>query len=253
MRVVISTDNLNFKDYTVVKSLKEANNITESIDYLILHKSDDNNSFNAGVLLSDLHKKDVKNFIYINETPDLQIKMLIDGLGGYIFEEEFYLEDEDELNALIENLNSEEKSTSLATPNIDIIKDFMQSFVRGEQRVNQPFYLDRAKNAIQELAVITQKQELTIAEMGDTSLQVFEKASNIIRQMNAKRLELQEQLSHLEEMTSSENYLQSSTKPLSNTISYFSPFKYLGNSKILLVKEYSPCRFLTSSRIALLP
>jgi len=79
--------------------------------------------------------------------------------------------------------------------------------------------------------------------MGNSALEVFEKASAIIRNMNEQKKAIEKQLEQLEHVTAN----STTNRPaFGNSVLFFSPYKYIGNSRVLVLKEYSPTRYLTS-------
>lgn len=245
MKIIIS-DLLDkeYRGYKVVSSFKELKEITGIQCVVINHYPE--TDFDAGVYISQLHKSGVIDFIYISSEPSITLKMVINGVGGAIFEEEFYFDDEDELDALIEdvynakNINEFEGDTSIA-----IISDFMSAFARNEEKVKTPVYLEQVNNAINELCLITNQQDKQIRNMGESAIGVFEKASNIITTIDNQRKVLEKQIRELEE--NQQNLTISPRNKFGgNGITFFPSVSYTGSAKLLLIREYSPCRYLTS-------
>ena len=85
-------------------------------------------------------------------------------------------------------------------------------------------------------------QELQITAMGTSALEVFEKASSIIKTLDTQRRTIEKQLQELED---SQNSTPSRVN-LSNSLMFWQPYRYVGNTKILLIRELSACRYLTS-------
>lgn len=247
MRVIVSTEvQDNFNNYVVVDSLEKCLQLT-GVDVLVIHKVKDD-TFKAGVAISQLHKSGVKTFIYIAEDPIAIIRMAIRGVGGYYYEDEFYLEDEDELNALLDEINGTDGTgTELATTSTAIISDFIQAFARGDEKIKAPVYLQQVDQACTELCNITQKQEIQIKTMGSSAIEVFERASNIIKSMDDQRKLIEKQL---DELANSQTAVAQSKPSLDNAVNAFSPFHYNSSAKVLLVRELSPCRYLTSFLLA---
>lgn len=243
MNLIVSTKlENNYTNYKVIKSFKDVLE-TDEIDTLIINSFDESN-FDAGVFIAKIHKQGVNKFVYISQEPDMTVKMVIQGLKGYIFEDEFYLEDEEELDCLLADIGmSNEESTSLASASVGVIKDFVHAFARGEERIKVPAYLEQVSQAVNELSVLTQKQELQIRVMGTSAIEIFEKASLIIKTMVEQHKDMEQKLVELEE---SQNIAASSRATFSSNITFFTPFKYMGNAKILVIREVSPCRYLTS-------
>lgn len=245
MNVIISKSlQDNFTQFVLVDSFKKACTLN-GITTIVIHSYTDS-EFDAGVFISQLRELGVKQFFYINSEPSTTIKMVLKGVQGYFFEDEFYFEDEEELISLIEDVTvseeEEDEFTSIAAPALNTIATFMKSFVAGDKLVQTPLYLEQVEGAISELQEVTHKQELQISAMGSSALAVFEKASQIIKNMDNQRKLIEKQLEELEQ-----NQGGSSSKPaFGNNIMFFSPYKYIGNTKVLQFREYAPCRYLTS-------
>lgn len=245
MKVIVSTEVEDiFTQFVVVDSFKKVNEL-QGVTTLIVHKYKESD-FDAGVFISTFHNNGINQFIYISENPSSTLRMVLKGVNGYYFEDEFYLEDEEELISLLEDIgmsDNDESSTALASPALDVVSDFIQSFARGEERIKAPLYLEQVTGAVNELSEITHQQELQLSTMGASALEVFEKASTIIKNMDAQRKVIEKQL---EELEMSQANSVSNKPSFGNNIMFFSPYKYIGNAKVLLIREYAPCRYLTS-------
>ena len=250
MKVIVSkTLEDKFTEFIVTDSLKKVMGF-EGVTTLII-QSFIESDFDAGVFIGDLKKKGVDLFIYISENPSAVLQMVLKGVDGYYYEDEFYFEDEEELQTLISDIEEERQEASnntsafeaIATPALNTISTFMRGYVAGDKLVQTPLFLEQTNSAITELTNVFKQQELELQTMGNSALEVFEKASAIIRNMNEQKKAIEKQLEQLETVTSN----SSSNKPaFGNSILFFSPYKYLGNSRVLVLKEYSPTRYLTS-------
>ena len=248
MKVIVSTtyDNV-YQQFEVVKSMTELEKLND-VDTVVIHKYPETD-FDAGVIISGLVNKGVKKFLYINTKPSSTIRMVLNGVDGHYFEDTFYLDDEEELIELVNSLDEdvvESPVTDLATSSLDIVSNFIKSFARGDERIKAPLYLEQVTQALNELSVITHQQELQISSMGATAIEVFEKASSLVQNMEKQRQLLESQLDELESNANSAN-----NRSQVGGIYMYPPYKYLeASSKILLFREYSPCRFLTTMCIA---
>lgn len=242
MKVIVSTTlEDNFVNFKVVKSIKDAMAI-DGVNTLILHTFTDQD-FEAGILLAKFHKMGVSEFVYINDDPHMIIKMVVQGVNGYIVTDEFYLDDEDELVECLKDLgfNKENQETSLALVSAKVVKEFIEAFARGEDKINTPAYLAQVNQAIDELSDLTYKQELQINKMGSSAIEIFEKASGMIKQLSSNTMELQSRLAALQESNE-----ESASKAMVSSVSFFPTVRYMGTNKLLLIRELSPCRYLTS-------
>lgn len=244
MRVIVSKSlNDIYTKYTLIKSLKQLREL-QDIDLIIIHDFTEDD-FNAGVFISEARSKGVDRFIYINSSPSSVVTMVMQGVDGRCFTDNFYLDDEEELDALVEECfgeETDEANTSLAVAALGTVQDFIKAFARGEERIKAPIYLDNVTQAINELAVVNKEQETTITTMGSSALAVFERASSIIHKIDENRRILEQKLQEVENQSMN----QPSHAVFSNSIQYFAPISYMGNKTVLLVREYSPCRYLTS-------
>ena len=257
MKIIVSSDGRgeNFKDFVTVKTLEEVKNY-KGIDTIILHKTEEKD-FTIGVVLSNL-RNTLGNFrlVYINQEPRAVIQMCLEGIGGYSYTDEFYLDDEDELTTLLEDIDNMELGNSEEDPknelamvtssNFEIIFEFMRSFARGEERVNAPIYQEQVNDAISQLSLITQEQSTQLTTMGSTAMSIFAKASALVERVQVMQSELDEKVARIE----SEALKNQRRAPLGGSINFFPPIKYLNNSKVLVIKEYSSCRYLISYILA---
>lgn len=244
MKVIVSTElDDNFTKFVVVNSFKKVKEL-QGVTTLIIHKYKESD-FDAGVFVSQFHNNGIDQFIYISSSPSSTLQMVLKGVNGYYYEDEFYFEDEEELSTLLEDLGmeDEDENTSLATSALNVVNDFVSSFAKGDERIKAPLYLENVTSAVNELSLLTHQQELQLNTMGASALEVFEKASAIIRNMDAQNKNIEKKL---EELENQQNNSFSSKPAFGNSIMFFSPYKYIGNSKILLIREYAPCRYLTS-------
>lgn len=244
MKVIVSTElDDNFTKFVVVDSFKKVKEL-QGVTTLIIHKYKESD-FDAGVFITQFHNSGIDQFIYISSSPSSTLQMVLKGVSGYYYEDEFYFEDEEELSTLLEDLGmeDEDENTSLATSALNVVNDFVSSFAKGDERIKAPLYLENVTSAVNELSVLTHQQELQLNTMGASALEVFEKASAIIRNMDAQNKNIEKKL---EELENQQNNSFPSKPAFGNSIMFFSPYKYIGNSKILLIREYAPCRYLTS-------
>lgn len=249
MKVIISTElEDKYNNYIVVRDFKAVRNL-KGVTVLILHKVEGLSDFDAGVFISNFYKDGIKSFVYINSNPSKVIKTVINGVGGTTYEDEFYFDDEDELTALLDDLGLDTSMNSLVLSSTQIVKDFIGAFSRGEERIQAPVYLEQVNQAVNELSELTHKQELQINEMGVSAIEVFERASSIIVSMNDQKKILEKQLEEFEESQALKQ-MSKQSNAFSSAIMFFPSFKYVGTSKVLNVRELSPCRYLTSFLLA---
>lgn len=250
MKVIVSTSlDDKYNNFIVARDFKSVKDM-RGITVLIIHEVSGVTDFDAGVYISNFYNDGIKSFIYINNNPSKVVKTVIQGVGGICYDDEFYFEDEDELNALLDDLGVDTSGNSLVLSSTQIVKDFIGAFARGEERIQTPVYLEQVTQAVNELSELTHKQELQINEMGLTAVEVFGKASSIIVAMNDQKKILEKQLEEFEESQSNKNMVKPANSFSGGAIMFFPTFRYIGSSKILFIRELSPCRYLTSFLLA---
>lgn len=244
MKVIISNQlEDKYTNFFVYPSFKQAIDIN-GVDTLIIHKYQET-EFDVGLFISKFKEKGVSKFIYISDTPSTTLRTILNGVDGHYYEDEFYFEDEDELLALLEEIDSGEENSQLAVaePAIDVLNDFVGAFTRGDERANTKALLDAVKDSITSLSTTINQQGQQIVAMGESTVSVFNKASQIISNLSEQSKKLAEKVEELENGAG----VQSSSKAsFSNNILYFTPFVYRSNAKVLFIREYAPCRYLTS-------
>ena len=82
--------------------------------------------------------------------------------------------------------------------------------------------------------------------MGESAIDVFYTASEALRSIAKKRDDLEVQLNKLKKSIMEESDSTSQKAPLANNIQYFTQVNYMRTPKLLLVRELTPCRYLTT-------
>ena len=248
MKVILSTElEDNYNSFMVLRSYNEVRNIN-GVDVVIVHKCEGISDFDAGVFISEFYSSGIKSFLYINDKPSKVLKMVITGVGGLVYPDEFYFEDEDELNGLLEDLGMGTETNSLALTSTQVVRDFIGAFSRQEERIQAPVYLEQVKQAINELSTMVHIQDLQIKEMGVSALDVFNSANTIITSMNEQKKLLEKKLNEFEETIVTSRPTKHSS--FTSEIMFFPSYNHRGSTKVLNIRELSPCRYLTSFILA---
>ena len=92
MKVIVSTElDDNFTKFVVVDSFKKVKEL-QGVTTLIIHKYKESD-FDAGVFITQFHNNGIDQFIYISSSPSSTLQMVLKGVNGYYYEDEFYFED----------------------------------------------------------------------------------------------------------------------------------------------------------------
>ena len=245
MRVVVSNviEPTRYKGYTVVPSFKTVKtelNFSE-IQCLIIHRFDDGD-FEAGMHLAELIEKGMKNIIYICDTPSPIITSALKGLEtAKYYTDEFYLDSDADLDVILDEENIDDTSLAVIN-NVSIIQQFLKDFKNNVKEIRTPLYLERVNSALDELVELNTLQQTTIREMGTTVISTFNRATAIMSNMNQHIKELEAQTDKAQSLSS--NILAQSSG--GGGIVLFPSFNYTGGAKLLLIREYTPCAYLTS-------
>ena len=105
MNVIVSNNAIEYTGFLKVNKLENVLGVTGKIDCLVYHKSNETSESKAAILtkLKDVVGKIV--YIRNREDCDKTVKMLVVGSGGKYLDDEFFLENAEELSSLISNLD----------------------------------------------------------------------------------------------------------------------------------------------------
>lgn len=242
MRVVVTTNtNRQYSNYRVLKTLHDVTKLSE-VEYVIVNTYSDAD-ISLGSIVSELRKKFNCHFFYITAEPRAVMQLLLNGVSGIYLEDEFYLDDEVELDCLIDSYQNDctDLVVSDTQSNLTIVKNFMTAYARGEECCSLPYYISQTNYALAELEAESMRKDLQIKEMGTSALEVFERASGYIAQLEKSSKLASQQLAELTRRTET-------PRSRFGGITYFPTVKYNPppTKKVIVVKEYSPCRYLTS-------
>lgn len=243
-----------FKKFKVVKSIREVLELKQTLmnesDNIIVIKDFSDDIFSAGVYISDLKDYITAKFIYINAKPEAGVKLIITGCSGYYFEEEFYLDDEEELMGLIETLDGTDEDSSctslMLNNSIGIITNFMDLYKNNDESVNQPMFLQQVDEAINNLSEITQEQERQIQSLGTTAISIYARASQALKQYKESLDTMTKAYEQIELNLKKSEASGSKRLSFSNMINSFPTYNYCSVPPLLYIREYSSCKYLTS-------
>jgi hypothetical protein len=126
------------------------------------------------------------------------------------------------------------------------LSDFISAFTRGDTKVNTPIYIKQVNAALNELSEYTVHQDMVIKDFADTALDTFNKASLLINNMQKTKKDLEDKLRIMQDSISAKAGVPQTPKEKLNQAIFFPSYQFMGAAKVLLVRELSPCRYLTS-------
>ena len=244
MRYIIS-DELSQNSYTYFVVLKSITEVpVDGTDALIVHKMAD--TMQEGEALQNLVKHGIKCIISINPSPCEYLKALLPSLNGFSYDDEgdlCLLEDEDSLNSIIDDFLSPTSDTSLAVAGMEDlhqIGSFIAGYKSGSKFINTPLSISRTETAITNVRSQLLQNQQTLVDLSTSARHVFENAQEVLKAADEQRLALQKQISAIEDSS------RASADLMGQNALYMPPLSYNGMNKVLVVREVSPCMYLTS-------
>lgn len=254
MRAIVTTDaqikEKEYKDYIIVDSIKELFSKPD-IKEIILHSAIES-PFQTSLQINELNKlRDNLRVVYINEEPNSMLRITINGLGGIHVDSMLYFESVDDLNMLFKDFTIMETPEDIIKGNINILQSFIEEYARTNGDVSI-FYITKAKRALTQLREDTDSQTRQVKAIGNTALEVLGSANEYLLQMQDQYKKLEQQMVALEQ---SANTPRNNFGGGSSSAGVFYPTVKLNTSalamtKVLFIREYSHCRYLTSLLIA---
>lgn len=245
MNIVVTNNDIDYKGFLKVSSLKEASNTVGRIDFLVYHNSDEDYSEKINYLSEIVGKVNGK-LIYIRKASevDLAIKMVVMANQGYYFDDEFFLESSSELNNLIGGLDEVTALASLG--GVNVLGDFFNRFLKNGSTNFTGNYLMVVKEAVNQLLTEYNNKNLEIIQMSETATDIFSNTSALIGSMKAEKETLQKTVEKI-----SKSVQESTVKRSSSTVLYYPRIDYLVPKNIIRVKDIGNCTFLHSFMLGL--
>lgn len=245
MNIVVTNNDIDYKGFLKVSSLKEASNTVGRIDFLVYHNSDEDYSEKINYL-SEIVGKVNSKLIYIRKASevDLAIKMVVMANQGYYFDDEFFLESSSELNNLIGGLDEVTALASLG--GVNVLGDFFNRFLKNGSTNFTGNYLMVVKEAVNQLLTEYNNKNLEIIQMSETATDIFSNTSALIGSMKAEKETLQKTVEKI-----SKSVQESTVKRSSSTVLYYPRIDYLVPKNIIRVKDIGNCTFLHSFMLGL--
>lgn len=230
---VITTKDINLGNVKVVRSIKDVVTVTKS-SFVVFESSDDlledAVSFLVGVVKRVLNT----HLVYIASNPVPLIEEVIKGLGSQSLRDDSYLDDLNSYSELIDYL--EKGDTSLdededISSEISVLDSFVSEQVENLSPIQRNMVQDSYDKVVGTLDEMTSKDVLR------------EQLVNFAHVSRERVVSLEQDLKLKEKEVA--NLAPRGGGFLAGTNNY-PVYNYSGSAKVLVVKEHSPCRYLTS-------
>lgn len=246
MRVIWSTEltDRHFDNYTIVSSVQELRALFEqegNAEILIVHNLIGIKDAVVVYELAKLRDK-VDVFAYVSEQPVPAVKSSLIGLGAKIFEDEFYFDSDEDLDALVEAASTYYDDSG---ESFSIVRSFVNSEV-GVSGVLTPMQIEQINEAINSLEVALSDAETKLQSVNSFYLDFIVKVKSTLDAINFEnnnlKVQLQELVNHRENTQSVRTTMATSM--------FYPSVPYTGTSKVLYIREVGNCRYLTSFLMA---
>lgn len=230
---VITTKDINLGNVKVVRSVKDVVTVTKS-SFVVFESSDDlledAVSFLVGVVKRVLNT----HLVYIASNPVPLIEEVIKGLGSQSLRDDSYLDDLNSYSELIDYL--EKGDTSLdededISSEISVLDSFVSEQVENLSPIQRNMVQDSYDKVVGTLDEMTSKDVLR------------EQLVNFAHVSRERVVSLEQDLKLKEKEVA--NLAPRGGGFLAGTNNY-PVYNYSGSARVLVVKEHSPCRYLTS-------
>lgn len=174
---------------------------------------------------------------YVTDNPVQIIDELMKSINAYRAHLPESIETPENISALMRAMVDEDKSDDQETlvENLELLTDYVNSKVESEPKVKR--------------RLITSSLRTIVSALDDTvfSDRLRRQIQDMIVSFIMNTNNLQREISKLEKEIVN---LKASTMSGANGISSFQQYTYVGNARVLLIKEHTPTRYLTSFLIS---
>lgn len=249
MDYLVSTNQeLSLDGYNRVSSLKEVV-VVDSTSIIILNSFTED-EYRASLEITDLfRKRGVSKFIYITSTPLDSIRVLVESINGVFESDEELLEDIDEVTELKNYLEDNmlevvESKVPEINSGFEVMHDFITKFEQGDSSLNDPLYLEVVNRAVNDIRKKVTLQEDRTSIMGKSVIDVYENTSDLIKKLHKDSEEMKIKIAEIED--------SSRVVKLGRveTLNYYPPIMYAGNTPLVVFKEITSCRYFSNFVLA---
>lgn len=235
MDYILTTKPVKYSGYEVVSSISEIGRLTMK-SVLIVESYTDRDFDFVVFLLNALRDTSLTKLAYISENPSRILLEIMRTVGAFVAQDSSLIDTTEQFSELLEYLMS--NTTSTYSEELDELADSfttLDNYVRGKLE-DEPKILQR-KVLMAHEKVSDALQDIVFSEDLTQELQSF------LLTASSKIKIAEDELDKKEKELS---LVQSSGFGGFGSINAYTQFSYTGNSKVLVIKEESPTRYLTS-------
>lgn len=244
MRILVTKKPGTYQGWVRSKSIADAESVVGGIDVLVYNTSDEE-TIECVKKLSSLKAKNPECLlIYIRNPRDCddKIKVVVTGEKGKYIDDEFFLENVNELNGLVSRIDEVTAMSELGS--VDVVKDFFQRYLKDGGSKCTPAYLSLVRKSVNSMVASYNEKDLEVLRLSESATQLFKQAVDITAGIEKEKAEMESALMELKEMRESEKENFPSTSIPS--VLFYPTVSYPKDKDIIRIKEIGYCPFLMS-------
>ena len=251
MNIVVTRNEIQYSGFLKVCTLKEVSETIGNIEFLVYHESKE--SSQDKVFYLEKIKDRLGTFIYICDSRKVDdvIKLLVPGLNGKYFDDEFFLSSEDELFNLVDSIDEITEIAELG--GVSVVSDFLKRYLKdGSSSFDSSSknYLIAVKEAVKLMSEEFDRKNYELIQMSETTTELFSSTAATIAQSSREIAVLKGELSKISEIVKQREIERASVESAGvgrgPNISFFPQVSYMKDKRIIRIKEFGRVSYLTS-------
>lgn len=243
---VIVTKGKRYSGWTVVDRLQDLYVMVGEIHYLVYHRSAESaeDCVKHLTMIMQAHPETV--VLYVRNKDDVvqAVRILVEGSGGRYIDDEFFLEDEVQLDQLTSQWQSMIALTEMS--GVSVIADFIHRYTQTGGKGITPGYLQVVKNAAESMAVAYKDKSLEVLRLCESASDLFKGSVELVENLQEAQGDLERVVSELKGKLQSGDVVSMSI-PVAPQVGYFPRVSYMKSRiSIVRVKDMGRCQYLTS-------
>lgn len=243
INVLVTDSNIEYTNFKVIPSVRAIKGLSR-IDNFVYHNSEDS----PEEVIDVIRSVEMKSITYLRDGDlmNASLKLYIQGLGGQLVEDEFYLSSSEAMENITEALQSGKEM--LSTNSLMVLDDFFARVVNGDTDFKKP-YITSIKAAVEKIKKGYTKQDTEYQTVVKTAVNMVESVSADLTAVRSAHQELRDQAEEIQQKLESAKgaALQSSSR-----IFHFSPVIYKERKPAIVIKELGNVPFLLSFTMGLM-
>lgn len=239
MDYILTTKSVSYSGFSVVKSVSEIGRLTMKSTLIVESYTDKDFDF-AIFLLNAVRDCSLTKIAYIADQPVRILLELMRTIGAFVMSDSSLIESTESFSELLEFLATNKVSTK--AEELEVLAD---SFVIIDQYIQEKFEqepkVEKRRLSLAYKEVSDALQEVVFSEELSKELQSF------LLSASSKVKVYEDELSQREKELDN---IKSSSFGSFGSISAYTQYTYTGNSRVLVIKEKAPTRYLTSFLIS---